>query len=138
GRGGAKAGWVGCLGRVGIRQARRRLGVYPHQLSGGEGERVMIAMALLTRPELLIADEPTTALDVSVQAQILALLRELQREPNMGWLFITHTLHVVKQLADSVAVLQHGKFVETPRPHSALSAPPPSSHQTPLAARPHR
>ncbi|MCP6634936.1 ATP-binding cassette domain-containing protein, partial [Klebsiella pneumoniae] len=76
-----------CLERVGIRQAPRRLADYPHQLSGGERQRVMIAMALLTRPELLFADEPTTALDVSVQAQILQLLRELKQELNMGLLF---------------------------------------------------
>ncbi len=82
---------LNCLDRVGIRQAAKRLTDYPHQLSGGERQRVMIAMALLTRPELLIADEPTTALDVSVQAQILQLLRELQGELNMGMLFITHT-----------------------------------------------
>ncbi|MBF7856193.1 ATP-binding cassette domain-containing protein, partial [Klebsiella pneumoniae] len=86
-----------CLERVGIRQAPRRLADYPHQLSGGERQRVMIAMALLTRPELLIADEPTTALDVSVQAQILQLLRELKQELNMGLLFITHNLSIVRQ-----------------------------------------
>jgi ABC-type microcin C transport system duplicated ATPase subunit YejF len=101
-----------CLERVGIRQAPRRLADYPHQLSGGERQRVMIAMALLTRPELLIADEPTTALDVSVQAQILQLLRELKQELNMGLLFITHNLSIVRQLADRVAVMQNGRCVE--------------------------
>ncbi len=100
------------LERVGIRQAPRRLADYPHQLSGGERQRVMIAMALLTRPELLIADEPTTALDVSVQAQILQPLRELKQELNMGLLFITHNLSIVRQLADRVAVMQNGRCVE--------------------------
>ena len=101
-----------CLDRVGIRNAVRRLNDYPHQLSGGERQRVMIAMALLTRPELLIADEPTTALDVSVQAQILRLLGELRQELNMGLLFITHNLSIVHRLADSVAVMQDGRCVE--------------------------
>ena len=101
-----------CLDRVGIRNAVRRLNDYPHQLSGGERQRVMIAMALLTRPELLIADEPTTALDVSVQAQILRLLGELRQELNMGLLFITHNLSIVHRLADSVAVMQDGHCVE--------------------------
>ncbi|MBZ7513971.1 microcin C ABC transporter ATP-binding protein YejF [Klebsiella grimontii] len=101
-----------CLERVGIRNVPRRLADYPHQLSGGERQRVMIAMALLTRPELLIADEPTTALDVSVQAQILTLLRELKQELNMGLLFITHNLSIVRQLADRVAVMQNGRCVE--------------------------
>lgn len=119
----ARAEILTCLDRVGIRQAAKRLGDYPHQLSGGERQRVMIAMALLTRPELLIADEPTTALDVSVQAQILQLLRELQRELNMGMLFITHNLSIVKKLADSVAVMQNGRCVEENRAAALLSAP---------------
>lgn len=114
---------LSCLDRVGIRHAARRLGDYPHQLSGGERQRVMIAMALLTRPELLIADEPTTALDVSVQAQILQLLRELQRELNMGMLFITHNLSIVKKLADTIAVMQNGQCVEQNRAQPLLSAP---------------
>ncbi|MFZ8641638.1 ATP-binding cassette domain-containing protein, partial [Klebsiella quasipneumoniae] len=112
-----------CLERVGIRQAPRRLADYPHQLSGGERQRVMIAMALLTRPELLIADEPTTALDVSVQAQILQLLRELKRELNMGLLFITHNLSIVRQLADRVAVMQNGCCVEQNDCRALFSAP---------------
>ncbi|PKA31268.1 microcin C ABC transporter ATP-binding protein YejF [Cedecea lapagei] len=101
-----------CLERTGIRNAARRLTDFPHQLSGGERQRVMIAMALLTRPELLIADEPTTALDVTVQAQILQLLRELREELNMSLLFITHNLSIVKKLADNVAVMQNGRCVE--------------------------
>lgn len=119
----ARAEILTCLDRVGIRQAAKRLADFPHQLSGGERQRVMIAMALLTRPELLIADEPTTALDVSVQAQILQLLRELQRELNMGLLFITHNLSIVKKLADTVAVMQNGQCVEQNRAGQLLSAP---------------
>ncbi|PGD35575.1 microcin ABC transporter ATP-binding protein, partial [Bacillus toyonensis] len=95
----------------------------PHQLSGGERQRVMIAMALLTRPELLIADEPTTALDVTVQAQILRLLRELRDELNMSLLFITHNLSIVRKLADSVAVMQNGRCVEQNTAATLLKAP---------------
>ena len=108
----ARGEMLGCLDRVGIRNAASRLNDFPHQLSGGERQRVMIAMALLTEPALLIADEPTTALDVTVQAQILRLLRELQRERNMGMLFITHDLGIVRQLADNVSVMRQGKIVE--------------------------
>lgn len=119
----ARAEILTCLDRVGIRNAARRLADYPHQLSGGERQRVMIAMALLTRPELLIADEPTTALDVSVQAQILQLLRELRQELNMGLLFITHNLSIVRKLADNVAVMQNGRCVEQNRAATLFSAP---------------
>ena len=108
---------------VGIPDPPRVLKNYPHQLSGGERQRVMIAMALLTRPELLIADEPTTALDVSVQAQILQLLRELKQELNMGLLFITHNLSIVRQLADRVAVMQNGRCVEHNDCRALFSAP---------------
>jgi len=101
-----------CLDRTGIRNAAKRLTDFPHQLSGGERQRVMIAMALLTRPELLIADEPTTALDVTVQAQILDLLRRLQAEMNMSILFITHNLGVVAEIAHRVAVMYAGRVVE--------------------------
>ncbi|MGK9172172.1 microcin C ABC transporter ATP-binding protein YejF [Yokenella regensburgei] len=119
----ARAEILTCLDRVGIRNARQRLGDFPHQLSGGERQRVMIAMALLTKPELLIADEPTTALDVTVQAQILALLQELRHELNMGLLFITHNLGIVRKLADNVAVMQNGKCVEQNRTEALFSAP---------------
>jgi len=119
----ARAEILDCLERVGIRNARQRLGDFPHQLSGGERQRVMIAMALLTRPELLIADEPTTALDVSVQAQILALLRELRDELNMGLLFITHDLSIVRKLADRVAVMQNGRCVEQNSAQALFRAP---------------
>ena len=112
-----------CLERTGIRNAAKRLNDFPHQLSGGERQRVMIAMALLTRPELLIADEPTTALDVTVQAQILQLLLELRDELNMSLLFITHNLGIVKKLADAVAVMQNGRCVEQNRATALLSAP---------------
>lgn len=112
-----------CLNRVGIHNARQRLADYPHQLSGGERQRVMIAMALLTRPELLIADEPTTALDVAVQAQILRLLAELKQELNMGLLFITHNLNLVKRLADNVAVMRQGRCIEHNSCAQLFSAP---------------
>ncbi|SQB28945.1 ABC transporter ATP-binding protein [Citrobacter koseri] len=134
----ARAEILSCLDRVGIRQAAKRLSDYPHQLSGGERQRVMIAMALLTHPELLIADEPTTALDVSVQAQILQLLRELQRELNMGMLFITHNLSIVKKLADTVAVMQNGRCVEQNRALPLLSAPEHPYTQKLLNSEPHR
>ena len=120
---GAGGDFVVCLEGCGIRNAGKRLIVLPHQLSGGMSQRVMIAMALLTRPELLIADEPTTALDVTVQAQILQLLRELRDELNMSLLFITHNLGIVKKLADAVAVMQNGRCVEQNRATALLSAP---------------
>lgn len=112
-----------CLDRVGIRQAASRLRDFPHQLSGGERQRVMIAMAVLTRPKLLIADEPTTALDVSVQAQILSLLDELKQEMGMAMLFITHNLRIVRRLADTVAVMQHGRVVEQQSRTALFSQP---------------
>ena len=114
---------IDLLNQVGIPDPASRLDVYPHQLSGGMSQRVMIAMAIACRPKLLIADEPTTALDVSVQAQILQLLRELQRELNMGLLFITHNLSIVKKLADTVAVMQNGQCVEQNRAAQLLTAP---------------
>ena len=97
---------------VGIRDPETKLKAYPHQLSGGQRQRVMIAMALANQPELLIADEPTTALDVTVQAQILELLKKLQRERNMGMLFITHDLGIVRKMATRVCVMRYGEIVE--------------------------
>ena len=100
------------LDRVGIPEARRRLGEYPHQLSGGMNQRVMIAMALACRPKLLIADEPTTALDVTIQAQILDLLHELRAEFGMALILITHDLGVVAEMADTVVVMYAGAVAE--------------------------
>jgi microcin C transport system ATP-binding protein len=101
------------LQEVGIPDPAARLDAFPHQLSGGQRQRVMIAMALANRPDLFIADEPTTALDVTVQAQILELLKELQARHNMAMLFITHDLGIVRKIADDVTVMQKGKIVET-------------------------
>ncbi|MER2535373.1 MAG: ABC transporter ATP-binding protein [Rhizobiaceae bacterium] len=101
------------LREVGIREPEKRLDAYPHQLSGGQRQRVMIAMALANEPELLIADEPTTALDVTVQAQILELLDRLKRKNGMSMLFITHDLGIVRRIADRVCVMTRGRIVET-------------------------
>lgn len=111
------------LDRVGIKNAKNRLNDYPHQLSGGERQRVMIAMAILTHPKLLIADEPTTALDVSVQAQIIQLLKELKHELNMSMLFITHNLSIVKKVADNVAVMNRGNVIEFNSRHRIFLRP---------------
>ena len=104
---------VDLMGKVGIRDPETRLLDYPHQLSGGQRQRVMIAMALANNPDLLIADEPTTALDVTVQAQILKLLKDLQSEFGMALLLITHDLGIVRRMADNVVVMQRGKAVES-------------------------
>ncbi|MDE0782282.1 MAG: ABC transporter ATP-binding protein [Planktomarina sp.] len=101
------------LNLVRVPDAQRRMQQYPHQLSGGMRQRVMIAMALCCRPSLLIADEPTTALDVTIQAQILDLIRTVQDEIGMSVLFITHDMAVVAEIADRVCVMQHGEIVET-------------------------
>ncbi|MBL3567744.1 ATP-binding cassette domain-containing protein, partial [Rhodovulum sulfidophilum] len=108
----ARARVLELLERVGIRDPESRLGAYPHQLSGGQRQRVMIAMALANGPDLLIADEPTTALDVTIEAQILELLAELKREETMSLLFITHDLGVVRRIADRVCVMKDGEIVE--------------------------
>ncbi|RWD65001.1 ABC transporter ATP-binding protein [Mesorhizobium sp.] len=109
----ARARTLELLNEVGIREPEKRLDAYPHQLSGGQRQRVMIAMALANEPELLIADEPTTALDVTVQAQILQLLAELKSRKGMSMLFITHDLGIVRKIADRVCVMTKGKIVET-------------------------
>jgi microcin C transport system ATP-binding protein len=109
----ARARTLELLREVGIHDPEKRLGAYPHQLSGGQRQRVMIAMSLANEPELLIADEPTTALDVTVQAQILELLAGLKKENGMSMLFITHDLGIVRKIADRVCVMTKGKIVET-------------------------
>ncbi|MEM8752122.1 MAG: ABC transporter ATP-binding protein [Pseudomonadota bacterium] len=111
------------LEKVGISSAASRLGQYPHQLSGGLRQRVMIAMALMCEPDLIIADEPTTALDVTIQAQILLLLAELQQEFEMGLILITHDLGVVARIADKVQVMYAGKTVEEGPCETIFDAP---------------
>ena len=111
------------LHRVGISSADARLAQYPHELSGGLRQRMMIAMALMCEPSLIIADEPTTALDVTVQVQILSLLAELQREFNMAMILITHDLGVVARAADRVAVMYAGRIVESGTGNQVFSAP---------------
>src|SRR5690606_15805060 len=108
----ARAKAIAALEEVGIRDAAQRIDDYPHQFSGGMRQRVMIAMALLAEPELLIADEPTTALDVTVQAQILALIKQLQQTRKLAVIFITHDLGVAAQMADRVLVMEKGRLVE--------------------------
>jgi oligopeptide transport system ATP-binding protein len=119
----ALARGLAMLEAVGINDAPRRLHQYPHEFSGGMRQRVMIAMALITRPELLIADEPTTALDVTVQAQILELLQRLQREFGMAVIFVTHDLGVVSGLCDRVQVMYAGRIVESADTPSLFKAP---------------
>ena len=121
---------------VGLRDAERRLGAYPHQLSGGERQRVMIAMALANEPDLLIADEPTTALDVTIQAQILELLVSLQKRLGMAVLFITHDLGIVRRLADRVAVMTEGRIVEQGTTAAVFENPSHAYTQMLLAAEP--
>ncbi|MEV0193558.1 ABC transporter ATP-binding protein [Kitasatospora purpeofusca] len=109
--------------RVRIPAARQRVGDYPHQFSGGMRQRIMIAMALSMEPDLIIADEPTTALDVTVQAQVMDLLAELQAEYNMGLILITHDLGVVADVADKIAVMYAGRIVETAPVHELYANP---------------
>jgi ABC-type dipeptide/oligopeptide/nickel transport system ATPase component len=111
------------LNKVGIANARQRYAQYPHELSGGMRQRAVIAMALVCRPELLIADEPTTALDVTIQAQILGLIKSLQREMGCSVLLITHDFGVVAQMADDVAVMRNGEIVERGTVRQVLKHP---------------
>ena len=120
--------------KVGIRNAEERLTAYPHQLSGGQRQRVMIAMALANGPELLIADEPTTALDVTVQAQILDLLAELKAAEGLSMLFITHDLGIVRRIADRVCVMKGGEIVEAGPTAEVFANPQHPYTQTLLAA----
>src|ERR1700745_2976163 len=132
----ARARIVELLGQVGIRDPAERLTAYPHQLSGGQRQRVMIAMALANEPDLLIADEPTTALDVTVQAQILRLLKDLQSGLGMAMLFITHDLGIVRRLADHVCVMKDGKIVEAGAVADVFAAPQHPYTRALLAAEP--
>jgi microcin C transport system ATP-binding protein len=134
----ARARAVELLGKTGIPEPERRIDAYPHQLSGGQRQRAMIAMALACTPELLIADEPTTALDVTVQVQILALLDELQREMGMGLLFITHDLGTVKRFCDRVGVMERGRLVEVGDVASVFTHPQHLYTRRLLASRPQR
>ncbi len=124
------------LHQVGIREPEKRLGAHPHQLSGGQRQRVMIAMALANEPDLLIADEPTTALDVTVQAQILELLKVQQQKRRMAMLFITHDLGIVRRIADRVCVMFRGKIVEAGPTERIFAAPQHDYTRRLLAAEP--
>jgi peptide/nickel transport system ATP-binding protein len=126
------------LGEVLISDPANRILEYPHRLSGGQRQRVMIAMALICEPALLIADEPTTALDVTVQAEILKLMRELQARYGMGMLFITHDFGVVAQIADRVGVMRHGELVESGKTFDVLSNPRHAYTRSLIAALPER
>jgi len=127
---------IAALKSVGLADAARRYGDYPHQFSGGQRQRILIAMALINRPRLLIADEPTTALDVTVRAQILDLLRELRREYGLAMLFVSHDLAVVGDVADRVAVMRNGEIVETGPCMELLQRPHHAYTQSLLAAVP--
>jgi len=133
---GARARVLELLAKVGIKEPEKRLGAYPHQLSGGQRQRVMIAMALANEPDLLIADEPTTALDVTIQAQILKLLRDLQQEMGMAMLLITHDLGIVRKMAERVYIMQGGRIVEEGPTQQIFAAPRARYTQHLLAAEP--
>jgi ABC-type microcin C transport system duplicated ATPase subunit YejF/ABC-type microcin C transport system permease subunit YejE len=132
----ARARTLELLHLVGIRDPERRLGAYPHELSGGQRQRVMIAMALANDPDLLIADEPTTAVDVTIQAQLLELLEDLQRRLGMAILFITHDLGIVRKIAERVCVMQRGEIVEQGPTAAVFAAPQHPYTRQLLAAEP--
>ncbi|HEY1747681.1 MAG TPA: ATP-binding cassette domain-containing protein, partial [Xanthobacteraceae bacterium] len=132
----ARARTLEVLTQVGIPDPETRLGSYPHQLSGGQRQRVMIAMALANEPDLLIADEPTTALDVTVQAQIIELLQDIQKRLGMSLLFITHDLGIVRKIAQRVCVMKDGKIVEEGEVERVFTAPAHPYTRALLAAEP--
>jgi peptide/nickel transport system ATP-binding protein len=132
----AKTKALAALEAVSIPEAARRYGDYPHQFSGGQRQRILIAMALINRPRLLIADEPTTALDVTVQAQVLELLRDLQQKHGLAMLFISHDLAVVGEVASRVAVMRAGQLVEEGPTARILTAPEHAYTRSLLAAVP--
>jgi len=134
----ARARAIELLARTGIPEPDKRVDVYPHQLSGGQRQRAMIAMALACKPRLLICDEPTTALDVTVQAQILALLDELQAEMGMALLFITHDLNLVRRFTHRVGVMERGRLVELGATATVFGAPQHAYTRKLLASRPRR
>ena len=129
---------IDLLAQTGIPEPARRANSFPHQLSGGQRQRATIAMALASSPKLLLADEPTTALDVSLRGQILDLLRELQRENGMAVLLITHDLQLVRRFADRVAVMQHGRLVEQGATGAVFAAPRHDYTRQLMASRPER
>jgi ABC-type microcin C transport system duplicated ATPase subunit YejF/ABC-type microcin C transport system permease subunit YejE len=132
----ARARTLELLSLVGLEDAERRLGAYPHELSGGQRQRVMIAMALANEPDLLIADEPTTAVDVTIQAQLLALLADLKQRFGMAMLFITHDLGIVRRIADRIAIMRQGEIVECGPTAAVLGAPRHPYTRELLAAEP--
>jgi len=127
---------VAAMREVGLPEPERRMKDYPHQFSGGQRQRIVIAMALMNKPRLLIADEPTTALDVTVQAQVLALLRELKQRHGLGMLFISHDLAVVAQVADRVAVMRAGEIVEMGNVEQVMTRPEHAYTRALLASAP--
>src|SRR5690606_10422867 len=129
---------VELLDKTGIPEPARRALAYPHQLSGGQRQRAMIAMALACRPKLLIADEPTTALDVTIQVQILELLNQLQREEGMAVLMISHDLNLVRHFADRVGVMEQGRLIETASTEALFANPREPYTRKLLASHPQR